>query len=85
MKKIIAVEPDLTPVKDFLTSKGYQVENISYGDLAKDKTHKFDAFIITGLDNNYLGINDTVTNAIVLDAAGMSPEQLYHELQLRLP
>jgi hypothetical protein len=85
MKQIIAVEPDLTPVKNFLVSKGYQVESVNFGDMTKNKTQKFDAFVVTGMDNNFLGISDTNSKAVVLDAAGLSPEQIYHELQLRLP
>jgi hypothetical protein len=85
MKQIIAVESELTPVRDFLSSKGYQVESVHLGEITKNRAHKFDAFVVTGMDENFLGINDTITKAIVLDAAGMTPEQVYHELRLRLP
>jgi hypothetical protein len=85
MKQIIAVESELTPVKEFLSSKGYQVESVHFGEIIKNKTHKYDAFVVTGMEENFLGINDTITKAIVLDASGMSPEQVYQELQLRLP
>ena len=85
MKQKIAVESELTPVRNFLSSKGYQVESVHLGEITKNETHKFDAFVVTGMDENFLGINDTISKAIVLDAAGMTPEQVYHELQLRLP
>lgn len=84
MKRIIAIEDNLGPVKEYLTDKGYDVKNF---DIAQDRanlTDKYDAFVVTGLNSNMLGINDTDTKAVVIDAAGMSPEQIYHELESRL-
>ena len=83
MKQKVAVEPGLTPVREFLSNKGYTVETI---DLSKEYTKqmdKYDAFIVTGMNNNFLGVNDTNTRAVVIDASGLTAEQVYHELQLR--
>lgn len=84
MKKNIAVEPDLTPVRDFLKGKGYNVESIDYGEYTSKKTDRFDAYIVTGMGRNFLGVADTGTRAIVIDATGMSPEQVHRELENRL-
>jgi hypothetical protein len=84
MRQTIAVEPDLTPVKDYLTDKGYDVQNINYGEMNSRKTSKFDAYVVTGIDKNFMGMTDTDSKAVIIDAAGMTPEQIYHELQIRL-
>lgn len=83
MKQKIAVEPTLTPVKDFLSSKGYNVESINFGEALTTKSNQYDAFIVTGMDKNFMGIHDTNTKAVVIDAKGLTPEQVYHELQIR--
>lgn len=80
----IAIEPDLTPIKKYLGEMGYHVENINFNEESSKKQNIYDAYVVTGLNSNFLGINDTSSKAIVVDASGLSPEQVYHELQLRL-
>lgn len=80
MKQRVAVEPSLTPVADFLSSKGYDVRKLS----TSEKSDNVDAYIITGMNNNLMGISTTQTKAVVIDATGMTAEQVYHELQDRL-
>ncbi|HEX3028355.1 MAG TPA: YkuS family protein [Clostridia bacterium] len=84
MKRTVAVEPALTPVKDFLSEKGYIVKNINFGEMTTKKSDEYDAFVVTGLDKNFLGVNDTSTKAVVVDATGMTPEQIYDELEQRM-
>lgn len=86
MKHRIAIEENLSPIEEFLSEKGYEVENIDFADSEEISSllDEFDAFVITGLDSNMLGIHDTEMEAIVIDAAGMSPEQVYDELESRL-
>ncbi|ODM26069.1 hypothetical protein A7W90_07415 [Clostridium sp. Bc-iso-3] len=86
MKHRIAIEDNLRPIEEFLSEKGYEVENIDFAD-AEEITSlidEFDAFVVTGLDSNMLGIDDVETDAIIIDAAGISPEQVYDELESRL-
>lgn len=80
----IAIEPDLTPISKYLGERGYQVENISLSKEFSNKHSNYDAYVVTGLNSNFLGISDTISKAVVIDASGLSPEQVYHELQLRL-
>ncbi|MCR4435255.1 MAG: YkuS family protein [Clostridiales bacterium] len=81
----IAIEPNLTPIKDYLSSKGYHVESMSFDRSASSwQAKNFDAIIVTGLNDNLAGINDTNTKAVVIEAKGLTPEQILHELQLRL-
>ncbi|HOM01821.1 MAG TPA: YkuS family protein [Acetivibrio sp.] len=86
MKPRIAIEENLTPIEEFLSEKGYEVENIDFTDAEEISSliDEFDAFVVTGLDTNMLGIDDVETDAIIIDAAGMTPEQVYDELEARL-
>ncbi|MFZ5990090.1 MAG: YkuS family protein [Bacillota bacterium] len=84
MKRKIGIEDDLEPVKEYLTNKGYEVKNIDFAEDTSKLTNKFDAFVVTGINSNMMGIHDTSTKAVIIDAAGMSPEQVYHELESRL-
>ncbi|EPR13838.1 YkuS family protein [Ruminiclostridium papyrosolvens] len=82
MNQKIAIEPNLTPIKDYLTKKGYNVENMDYGQGATK--NNFDAIIVAGVETNIMGIQDTSSKAIVINADGMTEEQVYQELQSRL-
>ncbi len=84
MKHKLAIEPALTPIKEYLSEKGYQVDSMStYGD-SSNIHGKYDAYIVTGMNSNLMGISDTSTKAVVINAQGLTPEQVYHELQMRL-
>jgi len=80
MKKI-AVQKGLTPVKEYLTDHGYDVETFEVNDHIETKTTNYDAIITTGLNTNSLGINETTTDAPVIDATGMTPEEIHEQLQ----
>ncbi len=82
MNQKIAIEPNLTPIKDYLTKKGYTVENMDYGQGATK--NNYDAIIVAGVETNIMGIQDTSSKAIVINADGMTEEQVYQELQSRL-
>jgi len=80
----IAIEENLTPIKNFLSDKGFNVESISINQKYTEQMRNYDALIIAGSNRNFLGISDTNTKAVVIDANGMSPEQVYNELRSRL-
>ena len=83
MRKV-AVEKGLTPVGDFLQGRGYKVDTFGFGDLsAENKVTGYDAIVVSGIDKNIFGLNDTNTKAVVITAKGLTPEQVYHELQMR--
>ncbi|WZL71597.1 YkuS family protein [Clostridiaceae bacterium 35-E11] len=80
MKKI-AVEQSLENVKDYLRNRGYDVTDIeSTQSNAKD----FDAMVVSGQNSNFLGMHDTNTKAFVINAKGMSVEDIHKELNNRL-
>ncbi len=84
LNKKIGVEPTLTPVKDFLNEKGYDVVNINYG-VQEGRTdyNQFDAIVINGITQNFLGIQGTVTASVVIDASGLTPVQIENEIKKR--
>lgn len=79
MKKIVAVEEGLTPVKEYLSSKGYDVVTASQNNLDSCA-----AIVVTGLDSNVMGIEDTTTKAPVIRAHGMSPEEVYKAVEQKV-
>lgn len=81
MKGKIAVEQNLTPVKDYLTGKGYEVDCIRISDENTAKLAKYDAIVVNGLSNNMLGVQDTMTSAVVINASGMTPEEIGKEIE----
>lgn len=83
MREKIAVEAKLTPVKEFLSEKGYTVDSLDFNQDSSKKLQNYDAFIITGMNKNFMGITDTDTKAVVIDATGLSADQVYNELKSR--
>lgn len=82
MGKRIAVESQLSNVKRYLTDRGYDVVNLEQNkDLSKFNINDFDAIVITGQHKNMMGFEDTITKSPVIDATGMTPEDI--EMQIR--
>ncbi len=80
MKAKVAVEGNLTGVKDYLQKKGWDVSSLqSTGNL-----DSFDAIVVTGQDSNILGIEKTQTKTPIITARGQSAEQVYDEIRKRL-
>ena len=78
MKKKVAVEDGLKNMRDFLSSKGYDVESLSKG---KNNLDNYDAIIVSGQDINFMGIHDSLTKKPVIDATGKSPQDVYNQLK----
>lgn len=78
MKKKIAVEDGLKNMRDFLSSRGYDVERLSKG---KNSLDNYDTIVVSGQDNNFIGIHDSITKKPVIDATGKSPQDVYNQLK----
>jgi hypothetical protein len=78
MKKI-AIDPSLSNIKEYLIKQGYIVENVNMNNISN--LGSYDAYIVSGLSENYLGIQDTSTKAPVIRASGMTPEDILNQLQ----
>lgn len=81
----VGIEPTLTPIRDYLSEKGYNVVNISRGvqEGSVDYT-QFDAIVVTGMNENFLNMQDTVTSGIVINASGLTPSQVEREIENRV-
>lgn len=77
----IAVQKGLTPVQEYLTERGYEVETIDFDAFTKAQTEEYDAIVITGMYTNFLGLETTATNVPVIDATGMTPEEIYEQIE----
>lgn len=75
---IVALDDGLTPVKNYLTRQGCQVIGI------KQAQHKqVDAVVLSGIDQNFLGIEDIMIDAPVISAQGLTPEEIWSEISRR--
>jgi len=72
MSKIIGVEQSLSNVEDALKAKGYEVIQLRNEEDAK----KCDACVITGQDKDVMGISDPIMAGPVIDAAGLSADEV---------
>lgn len=79
MKGKIAVEQNLGPVSDYLTNQGYTVDKFNAGDLLTKKP-EYDALVVSGGSENFLGIEDRTTPGSVINAAGLTPEDVCRKL-----
>ncbi len=80
MKKV-AVEQSLNNVKTFLCNQGYDVQDLEQ---VSQHLNYFDAIIVSGQNSNLLGMQDTNTKTSVIDARGMSKEEIHEALTNRL-
>lgn len=74
MAKKIAVEDNLSTIKQALEKSGYTV-------VSPKSKESVMACVVMGMDNNLMDIQNTVTKAPVIDAAGMTPEQVVSRIE----
>ncbi|CAB1127943.1 conserved protein of unknown function [Candidatus Hydrogenisulfobacillus filiaventi] len=77
-KVMVAVEEDLAPVRMALARAGFTVVS-----LAGNAWNEAQAIVVNGLDDRFLGMEDPRTAAPVIDAAGMTPEEVVASVQER--
>lgn len=75
----IGVEQSLTNVQNELQNRGYEVVALQNEDDARD----CDCCVISGQDVNVMGIQNVVTQGSVIDARGLSAEQVCQEVDHR--
>ncbi|HHW61376.1 MAG TPA: YkuS family protein [Syntrophomonadaceae bacterium] len=76
MNKIIAVENNLNPVKEYLTARGCKV--VSVESALHSPVH---AVVLSGSDENLMGIQNIKTDAPIFNASGQSPEEIWNQIQ----
>ena len=75
----IAVEDSLSQVKDTLSSQGHQVVSLDANNAAD-----CDCCVISGQDQNMMGMAETVTKAPVINADGLSASEIADQVQQRV-
>ncbi|QGU94877.1 hypothetical protein GOM49_06975 [Clostridium bovifaecis] len=80
MKKI-AIERELSNIGDFLKNAGYSVQELSTNmKYNTSELDKFDAVVLSGLSEDVMGFQDTLTSTSIINAEGMTREQIREEL-----
>lgn len=74
----IAVEDGLSQIEAALRQEGYQVVD------PEEAGANVDAVVVTGMDENLMGITDTLTSGVVIDASGLDADEVLAELERRL-
>ncbi len=78
MTKTVAVAGQLDSYRDALKARGFRV--IPLIEAALDEA---DAIVLDGMDDDGLGIQDAMTLAPVIDADGMTPEEVADAVEQR--
>ncbi|ABB15295.1 YkuS family protein [Carboxydothermus hydrogenoformans] len=76
MKKV-AVEQGLSNLHEILRESGYQVVD-------PRQEQRVDAFVVSGVKNNLMGMQDTNTKAPVINASGRFPEEIVNVLREKI-
>lgn len=84
MKKI-GIEQGLNDIADYLSNQGYSVQVLNAGaENSSSKVSGFDAIITADYDTNAMGYYDTETKAPVINASGMTAEEVKNMLDREL-
>lgn len=75
----VAVENSLSSIKQVLQNNGYEVVNLEDGGAAQ--SNDVQCCIISGLDKNVMGMADVTTQASIINADGMTDEQVLQQVQ----
>ncbi|MGC4375470.1 YkuS family protein [Fictibacillus sp. Mic-4] len=76
----IGVEESLTNVSDALRARGYEVVELRNENDAKG----CDCCVVTGLDHNMMGIQNTSIKGPVLNAHGLNADEVCSEVEKHL-
>lgn len=79
---IVAVSDELDPVADALRRRGYRVVRLHEADRDGERDHLL-AVVVSGRSDDVAGIQTTRTAAPVIDAAGMTAEEVVELVERR--
>ena len=75
MRRIIALEDTLEDYRDILSKEGYEVRGMDEG------LENVDAVIVSGMEENIMGMQDRRTGAFIINARGRQPEEILYDLE----
>jgi hypothetical protein len=73
------VEQSLTNVSEALRERGYDVIDLRQ----ESDAQSCDCCVITGIDSNVMGMQDTVTKGPVIEANGLSADEVCRQVDQR--
>jgi hypothetical protein len=76
----IGVEASLTNIQQLLKEKGYDVVELKQ----ESDAANCDCCVVSGFDSNVMGMHDSVTQASVIEARGLSAEEVCQQVENRL-
>ena len=81
MKKV-AVQNGLTTISDYLCKEGYTVREFDNRKKnAGNFLNKYDAVVVTGENQNIMGIEGTITSTPIINATGMTAEEVVQRIE----
>lgn len=80
MTKKIAVEQSLTNISEALREKGYTVVDLQSAADAENCS----ACVVSGVDSNVMGMQDAVTAAPVIEASGLTADEVCQHVEQKL-
>ena len=83
-RKRVGIENALGNVREYLDEKGYEVVQIDPHSKSGIELKNCDSYVISGMDQNLMGITEIEAEAPVINAKGMSPEQVLRQIENRL-
>jgi len=75
MEKVIAVDENLKGLREALVSQGYEVIG-----LEEDETERAQAMVVTGMDQNMMGMQDIKTKVPVISADGKTSDEIVNSI-----
>lgn len=75
MNRVVAVENNLAPIKEYLLDQGCQVIDVNSA-----RNTRVDAVVISGSSKDLLGMQDVVIDAPVIDARGKTPSEVWDNI-----
>ncbi|WP_410981878.1 YkuS family protein [Bacillus cereus] len=76
----IGVENSLTDVQQALQQKGYEVVSLR----SENDAQGCDCCVVTGLDSNVMGISNVATKGSVIEASGLTTDEICQQVESRL-
>lgn len=65
----------MSNIRSMLKDEGYHIVDMD------DNVRNVDAVILTGMDEDLMGMEETMTDGFILDATGRQPEEILYDLE----
>lgn len=83
MKKV-AIQNGLNTIKDYLCEEGYTVKEFDNRKKnAGNFLNRYDAIVVTGENQNIMGIEDSISSTPIIDATGMTAKQVKERIEVK--